>query len=327
MPEPADIKALARSQKIFERLLVVYPKSHRAQYGQAMSQLFHDQCRDAWNEAQGWGMTKLWLRVLPDLVKTSIAERLSALNERKTMFDKIAALFRPRQAPWSTFVAVFASVFLLAFTASIIITFIMPESYAGTARIRVERVPINATPGGQPNSLEAYDPYFLQNEFEVIQSTAVLGRVVEKLNLDVEWGKKYFGGVRCAASDAVRILRQRIMIRPVRTTQLITITAYDWDPNEAARLANAITDAYRDYCRDLREKAEGEKSTLMNTKVTSMEVVGPAEPELVPVTPNKPLNIVMGALVGILLGSIIGGASAYVVSLLRRNAQRKTSPP
>jgi uncharacterized protein involved in exopolysaccharide biosynthesis len=265
--------------------------------------------------------------VIPDLLKTSIAERLSALNERKSMFDKIATLFRTRQAPWSTFVAVFGGVFLLAFTASVIITFIMPESYASTARIRVERVPINATPGDQSNSLGGYDPNFLQTEFEVIQSTAVLGRVVEKLNLDVEWGKKYNGGFKLSTSSAAEFLRQRIMIRPVRTTQLVTITAYDWDPNEAARLANAITDAYRDYCRDLREKAEGEKSTLLNTQVTSMEVVGPAEPGLMPVKPNKPLNIVMGVLLGILLGSIIGGASACVVSLLRRHAQGKASLP
>jgi uncharacterized protein involved in exopolysaccharide biosynthesis len=324
MLEPVDIKILTCSQKIFERLLVAYPKAHREEYGHAMSQLFQDQSREAWNEARNWGMIKLWLRVLPDLMRTSIVERLSALNERKSMFDKIAALFRPRQTP---FLAVFVSVFLLAFTASIVITFILPKSYGSTARIRVERVPINAIPGGRPNSLEAYDPYFLQTEFEVIQSTAVLGRVVEKLNLGVEWGKAYNGGMNMSASGAVEFLRRRITIRPVRNTQLVTITAYDWDPNEAARLANAITDAYRSYCRDLRKQAEEGKSPLLNANVTSMEVVGPAEPELVPVRPNKPLNIVIGALVGILLGSIIGGASAYVASLLRRNAQQKASPP
>jgi uncharacterized protein involved in exopolysaccharide biosynthesis len=40
----------------------------------------------------------------------------------------------------------------------------------------------------------AYDPYFIQTEFEIIQDRVVLGKVIEALNLNVEWGKKYFGG-------------------------------------------------------------------------------------------------------------------------------------
>jgi hypothetical protein len=66
MGQNSTISALAVSQKIFERLLLAYPKAHRAEYGPAMAQLFRDQCRDAWNESQRWGVMKLWLRVLPD---------------------------------------------------------------------------------------------------------------------------------------------------------------------------------------------------------------------------------------------------------------------
>lgn len=327
MPTPTDPKALLRSQKIYEHLLAAYPKTHREEYSAAMSQLFRDQCRDAWSEAGRWGLTKLWLRVLPDLVKTSALEHLLTIKERKFMPGIISALLRPRSSAWYAFRVVFVAVFVLVVGASTLITFILPESFASTARIRVERVPLSAVSNDRPNSPGTYDPYFLQTEFEVIQSAAVLGRVVEKLNLDVDWGKKYNGGPKISTACATEFLRRRISIYPVRNTQLISITAFAEDPREAARLANAITDAYRDYCRDSREKAEGGKSTLMNTKVTSMEVTGPAEPELVPVRPNKPLNIVLGALVGILSGAVIGGASAYVVSLLRRHVQRKTSPP
>jgi hypothetical protein len=76
-------RALAVSQKIYGRLLLAYPKAHREEYGPAMAQLFRDQGRDAWNESQSWGVVKLWLRVLPDLVKTSITERLAALNTKQ----------------------------------------------------------------------------------------------------------------------------------------------------------------------------------------------------------------------------------------------------
>src|ERR1017187_8379812 len=102
-------RALAASQRIYERLLLAYPKSHREEYGPAMSQLFRDQCRDAWNESQNWGVMKLWMRVLPDLVKTSFIERLATLNERKSMSDKMTTLIQPR----TIFLKVFAVVFLI----------------------------------------------------------------------------------------------------------------------------------------------------------------------------------------------------------------------
>jgi capsular polysaccharide biosynthesis protein len=151
--------------------------------------------------------------------------------------------------------------------------------------------------------------------------------VVEKLNLNVDWGKKYNGGMKLSTAEAAEFLRRRIMIRPVRNSQLLSITVFDEDRNEAARLANAITDTYRILCHDLREKAEGGKSTPLTATVTSMEVVSPAEPGLVPVMPDKPRNIVKGALMGIFWGTAIGGVSAYVVSLFRRNARSKPSGP
>jgi len=36
-----------------------------------------------------------------------------------------------------------------------------------------------------------YDPYFIQTEFEIIQSQLVLNSVIDKLKLNVAWGKKY----------------------------------------------------------------------------------------------------------------------------------------
>jgi hypothetical protein len=60
---------------------------------------FRDQGRDAWSESQAWGVAKLWLRTVPDLVNTSISERLAAFNPRKSMSDKMTALFRPLTSP------------------------------------------------------------------------------------------------------------------------------------------------------------------------------------------------------------------------------------
>ena len=122
--------------RLFQRLLAAYPKEHRREYGPAMAQLFRDQCRDAWRDGRGWGLTGLWLRVLPDLVKTSVLEHISTLKERKTMLERIGMLLRPRSAPRFVFIAVFVAVFLLVVATSTLITFLLPESYSSTARVR-----------------------------------------------------------------------------------------------------------------------------------------------------------------------------------------------
>jgi uncharacterized protein involved in exopolysaccharide biosynthesis len=242
MAKDLNNRALAVSQKIYGRLLLAYPPAHRAEYGPAMAQLFRDQCRDAWNESQGWGVTKLWLRVLPDLVNTSIMERLAALNERKTMSDKLASLFRFRQTtPLSMFFTVFVAVFLFVFMSSVVITFILPESYASTSRLKIE-------PDAWLTGASAYsDPDFLQTTFEILQSQLVLKPVIDKLNLNVAWGKKYANGEPLKTAESLEMLKARTSLAPVRNTKLIKITAYSEDKNEAAQIANVIAESYRDY--------------------------------------------------------------------------------
>jgi hypothetical protein len=132
-----DSYAVALSVRLFERFLAAYPRKHRREYGPAMAQLFRDQCRDAWCDGRAWGLTRLWLRVLPDLVKTSVLEHISTLKERKTMLERLGILLRPRSAPWLVYIAVFAAVFLLVGAASTLITLLLPEVY-GASPVRSE---------------------------------------------------------------------------------------------------------------------------------------------------------------------------------------------
>jgi hypothetical protein len=74
-------KIIAVSEKIYGILLRLYPQSHRRDYAEHMAQLFRDQCRDAYANGRSAGLMKLWLRVLPDIVKTSIIERNTERNQ------------------------------------------------------------------------------------------------------------------------------------------------------------------------------------------------------------------------------------------------------
>jgi hypothetical protein len=81
-------KIITLSDKIFRKLLRVYPQSYRRDYGDLMALLFRDQLRDAWQTGRYAGLLKLWLRTLPDLGKTSLVEQLNALQRNHIMNTK-----------------------------------------------------------------------------------------------------------------------------------------------------------------------------------------------------------------------------------------------
>ena len=80
-----------------------------------------------------------------------------------------------------------------------------------------------------------------------MQSQIVLSNVIAGMNLNVKWGQKYFNGETLKTSETMEILKQRMLLAPVKNTKLISITVYSDDKNEAAQLANAIAEAYRAY--------------------------------------------------------------------------------
>ena len=85
--------------------------------------------------------------------------------------------------------AIIITVFLITAIVATAVTFLLPESYASTARIRIEPDTISDIRGvGEVMPYASYDPYFIQTEFEIIQDRVVLGKVIEALNLNVDWG-------------------------------------------------------------------------------------------------------------------------------------------
>ena len=163
-----------------------------------------------------------------------------------------------------------------------------PNEYRAVARIKVHREVQPPRPGDPV----VYDPYFIQTEFEVIQSEVVLGKVVEKLDLASEWRKKRAVGDRLKPVEAIDVLKRQMDLRPVRNTELIEIGVTSHDPAEAAKLANTIAEAFRGFRleqdRLLTTEAEKANSRLIGTCV--VEIVDSAIAPAKPIRPNRPLG-------------------------------------
>ena len=147
------------------------------------------------------------------------------------------------RSPTHRFFTIFMTVFLVVVITSTAITFILPESYASTVHIQLEPDP----PQANDESYGGYFPPFPQVTFVIIQSQFVLSNVIEKLNLNDKWGKKYFNGEKLKTSESQQIIVKRMRLGFVNNTPLIFITVYSDDRNEAAQIANAIAESYRDY--------------------------------------------------------------------------------
>src|SRR5438445_203527 len=142
---------------------------------------------------------------------------------------------------------VILAVFLLVVITATLVTFILPESFSSTARIKIERDQSDISGMAERQFAGSYDPYFIQTEFEVIQSEVILGQVIKDLDLNKVWGKKYANGETLRTTETMGLLKGRMDLRPVRNTSLIEIRVYSERPDEAATLANAIATAYRNH--------------------------------------------------------------------------------
>lgn len=141
---------------------------------------------------------------------------------------------------------VILAVFLLVVVTTTVVTYFLPESFVSTARITVEKDTSDIQLLMPTAQSGGYDPYFIQTEFEKIKSQKVLYRVIEELNLNQSWAKRFNAEGKLKNSDTFGILQKQIDVRQARNTSLIEIRAYSNDKNEAAQIANKIAMVYQD---------------------------------------------------------------------------------
>ena len=265
--------------------------------------------------------------------------RYQQVSEVKTLVETIVATpgggspkapAQKSSLPFRSAFALSAALFLGVIVVSIIYANILPITYAATARIKLDQViPANQMPKVYPKyAVEPYDPYAIQTEFEIIRSENVLSKVISRLNLNADWGKKYFNGQPLKSAETLEILKARLSLEPVRNTSFISITSYSESATECANLANAVAESFRDYNADLvRARIESptpaDKPAIVNkAQLYQIQITDPAEPPLYPIRPNKAIIIVGGIFVGFLLGGAV-----FALRLLWIYIRRKPVPP
>jgi len=267
------------SEKIYTRLLGLYPAKHLHEYGPLMAQLFRDQCREAYHQQRSLGLLKLWCRVLPDIAATSVVEHIAAIRRREVMFNKLALAGQR----W----LIGLGIFLLSITASFVITSLLPRTYVSKARLVVHKA-------GQLSDPESssYDPYLMQRESEILKSRRTLYPVIQELKLDRKWGARYAPKISSPLEEAYLLLRNSMEVRQFRNTSMLELGVYHERPLEAAEIANRIAG---EFCR----------LASSGGRDWSAEVTDKAEPGFRPVRPNPGLNLGVGMIIGLVAGGLV----------------------
>lgn len=151
------------------------------------------------------------------------------LNEWQ-LDDYLRALWTHRWAVVATSLA------FAAYTAMAVSR--QPNVYRATARILIEtQSPRIVQFQEVAAQTSPYDRTFLQTEYLVISSRAVLSRVIEELHLA---SFPPFSG----SSDPVALLQGRVSVDPVRGTKLVDVSSVGNKPDLVTRIANAVVEQY-----------------------------------------------------------------------------------
>jgi capsular exopolysaccharide synthesis family protein len=155
------------------------------------------------------------------------------------------------RAPLSDFVGLlrlrWALIFMvvsLALLTTLVVTVMLPRWYLSTAKIRVEK-PESEVKLFQTQSSTYYDPYFIQDQFETIQSQKILAPVIEHLGLAAVLGQELNNGQPLPADTAYRYVVDRMLrVESRHGTSVIEINVYARDIALAPRVANEIAKVY-----------------------------------------------------------------------------------
>jgi capsular exopolysaccharide synthesis family protein len=140
--------------------------------------------------------------------------------------------------------ALIALILSLVVVTTLAVTAFLPRWYLATTKVRVEK-PEGEVKLFQAQSSNSYDPYFLQDQFRIMQSEKVLYPVIERLGLNTRLAPLVGATAALPPSLTYRYLVDKMLrIESQRSSSLIEINVFGQDAQLAADVANEIARTY-----------------------------------------------------------------------------------
>lgn len=155
--------------------------------------------------------------------------------------------------------------FFLVFLASLVIVALLDKKYLGKTSVQVNPISKGVVFGDTTGQFDRFagSAAFLETQFEIIKARETLLRVVERMNLKAKWDM--------TEEEALEKLDTMIETEEKRGTEIIDISVYSTDAQEAADLANAVREAYRERRNETEEERIRKLREALNKKLKAQE--------------------------------------------------------
>ncbi|WP_087974150.1 YveK family protein [Oceanobacillus rekensis] len=171
-----------------------------------------------------------------------------------------------------------------AIIAAVISYFVLTPTYQNSSQFIVNQS--NPNPETQFTQADLRTNVELINTYNVIiKSPAILDTVSDELNLGLTSGQ----------------LSEKIQVASAENSQVVTVTATDPDPTQAAEIANTTVEVFQE-----------EIPEIMNVDNVSVLSQAQLSENPTPVAPNPVLNIA----IAIVLGAMVGVGLAFLLEYL-----------
>ncbi len=160
---------------------------------------------------------------------------------------------------------------LVVISTAAVVTALLPKWYFAAATVRVEK-PDGAVKLFQPQGGGGYDPIFLQDQFEIMQSPKILHPVIDRLELSARLAPMLDVAGELPKDVTVRYLvDQMLSLDAERNTSIINIGVYSQQPQLAADIANEIARVYSDDRIALATSEQTEGLAKLRTEMQAQE--------------------------------------------------------
>ncbi len=151
------------------------------------------------------------------------------------------------------------------------VTALLPKEYLSTAKIGVQK-PESEVKLFQAQNNAYYDPYFVQQQLEIIQAEKILYPVIEHLGLNEILGRQLNDGVPLPSAVTMKhLLDKMLRIESRRSTSIIEINVFARDARLAADIANDIARVYADDRVALATSDQREGLTQLRKELDKQE--------------------------------------------------------
>jgi polysaccharide biosynthesis transport protein len=170
-------------------------------------------------------------------------------------------------------------VLLLVVTGGLLRILLLRPSYEATAHILIEKeIPSVLDFEKNPRVGEAWEDFY-QTQYRLLQSRLIARKVVERLKLlqdpefygprplaEIEAAESAPPGGSQAMEDAIDRFLSQLSVQPVKNSQMVAIAFHSLRPDLAARVANAVAEAYIQQTLEFRYRTSAEAGTWLGNE-------------------------------------------------------------